>query len=872
MAVPPKASSLFGIKKLRAETDFSPYLPKNGAPPWLLRLSRVTQQDLGALAILGPNGVSIGSPDGTRTRVVPDATSLYIAGVADTIGGTGQRVAIGIPPSARHLPLLLASAAVLKSTLERARGALRARSVLVISRDLDIRSRYCDVYVRKEMLDDAHPGSRMRPNGEVLLLRHHEEVPTSSGGVCFFLPEIELPEVVKPSPSLIVLDLRYARWVKRAQSLAEWVKGKCGGAGAVALYTIGDQDSMFALSQTGFSDLPFDHAAIATCSQHVREFGGRLSAVDLSLTEAPHYLSRSHTIEEIAGSDALAELYSANARLLYEQHKQDSPDLNRARWLLAVMSQMPVPLSWFEITARGMGRSTLKRLIELLGSLSKREKGMGAIVQTARMYLQQLYAHLEQDNPRAGALRSLVDGTARTVDDKVLVLVRDRTMAQALDSWLAVEACPDAEWLPRLEVRSYDTYSEVASQRYCSVIINGTVPRRYRWVLGGALGKTVCFLGYPYESEIIEKHLEFVYGDAAWKANLQTRERSIGALVGILVPKVPTAEVKPPLASLVVKRKVAHGKPSPSSKSVRAAGGFAGLSEAIKLARDRVEQEVVVARSVDQDVELDLSDLDQVSLGAEELDNLDQALPCLPVKVQSRRYGQGKIWFREDSLVECVRPSSGEEIWRIPPRSLKIGDVLLRMENSEVRGSLFDQMVHLAEGQPEMDYLASFRRAWSEAVQKIVARHRTSWGIDYGKVFKALQAAGAPISSEQTVCLWMHEQVIGPEAVESIEAVGQVSGSGALVAQAKRFDAAFRSIRAIHQGIGRRLSGAIRQSFRHLHFGEVKTRVERLDDRLGIPLDELVETVDLAEVLSVGSATEKKSAQVVNRFYSAEGE
>jgi len=360
-------------------------LPTNGAPPWLLRLSRITQEDLGALAILGPNGVSIGSSDGTRTRVVPDAASLYITGLADTIRGTGQRIAVGMPPNARHLPLLLASAALLKSTLERARGALRARSVLVISRDLDIRSRYCDLYVRKEMLDDAHPGSRMRPNGEVLSLRPHEDDPTSSGGVCFFLPEIDLPEDVKLSPSLIVLDLRYARWVKRAQNLAEWVKGKYGGSGAVALYTIGDQDSTFALSRAGFNEIPFDHAAIATCSQHVQESDGQFNGVDLSLADAPSYLVRTHIIEEIAGSDVLAELYSANARLLYEQHKQDNPDLNRARWLLAVMSHMPVPLSWFEITARGMGRSTLKRLIDLLGSLSKREKGMGAIVQTARM-------------------------------------------------------------------------------------------------------------------------------------------------------------------------------------------------------------------------------------------------------------------------------------------------------------------------------------------------------------------------------------------------------------------------------------------------------------------------------------------------------
>src|SRR6185437_11476591 len=120
---------LLGVEKLRSEADFSQYLPKQGAPDWLLGLARVTRDDLGALAILGPSGVSVRS-DGYRSRLRPDPASLYIAGLTDKVRGTGQGIAVAIPPTARHLPLLLASAAVLKSTLERARGSVRPGNVL----------------------------------------------------------------------------------------------------------------------------------------------------------------------------------------------------------------------------------------------------------------------------------------------------------------------------------------------------------------------------------------------------------------------------------------------------------------------------------------------------------------------------------------------------------------------------------------------------------------------------------------------------------------------------------------------------------------------------------------------------------------------
>jgi len=864
MVVRAKSGFVLGIDKLRSEVDFGPYHPAPGAPTWMARLAEIARGDLGALAILGPAGISIISANGHKTRVSPDPTSLYIAALSDRLRGTGQMAAVGIPPCGRHLPLFLASAALLKSTLENARAARKRGSVLVISRDLDIRSRYCDVYVHKELLDDAHPGSRMRPNGDLVLLRSHPSLSKGDGGVCFYLPDLALAQHVDLGPALIILDLRYARWSKRAQSLSAWVKTLCATSGILALYTVGDHESESALSQAGFPDISLDHAAVATCSQQVLRRGPVTDGgIEFSLAGAPLFLVRRHVIEEISGSDPVEQLYSTNAKLLYDQQKRENLDLNRARWLLAVLGHMPVPLHWYEMTARGLGRSTIKRLTDLLGSQSKHEKGVGPIVQTVRMHLQQLYNQLEVNNPRAEALKLVIEKVATESSGKtVLLLVRDRVMAQAVDSWLAVEACAGAEWLSRLEVRGYDTYSEISSRQYSTVIINGVVPRRYNWALGAALGTKVIFIAYSYESEMIEQRLRSIYGNEFRRARAGARDRAVAKLL----KTEPQASIARDSESVIPPLNLQRnsGRARDSSKAIKTARGLMGISEALKASRVIAEQAAAAATSVEQD------SAEEQLPGSDEAD-VQEALSgegssCISFTVVSRRYGSGKIWLDVESIVECVRPADGEDILRLAPRNLRVGDVLLRMESTDIRGSLFDQMVQLAEGQPEMEYLASFRRGWREAIQRIAARNRSSLAIDYSRIFDLLKAAGAPIASEQTVRLWMHDEVIGPEAVASIQAVGQVSGSAALVGQAKQFDRAFRHIRAIHQGIGRRLSTAIRESFKHLSFGQHKTKLENLDDHLGIALDELLETVDLAEIRAISPAAEKRGPQIVGRF------
>ena len=112
----------------------------------------------------------------------------------------------------------------------------------------------------------------------------------------------------------------------------------------------------------------------------------------------------------------------------------------------------------------------------------------------------------------------------------------------------------------------------------------------------------------------------------------------------------------------------------------------------------------------------------------------------------------------------------------------------------------------------------------------------------------------------------MEEIVIGPSSAESIVAVGKISGTETLVSQSSQLDYAFRHIRSIRRGIGRRLSGVIRKSFRRVANAAPDPPAEELDDRLRVPLEELLETIDLAEVQSVSSDTKGVPASWVGRF------
>src|SRR3989442_5139485 len=120
----------------------------------------------------------------------------------------------------------------------------------------------------------------------------------------------------------------------------------------------------------------------------------------------------------------------------------------RARWLLAILAQMPVPVVWYDEAARSLGRRPIRRLIDRLGLLSRNEDNLAHVVQTVRLGLQRIHETLERSNPRAEFLRHRVAAIAeeRRGDD-MLILVRDRPTERAVRNCLAFELFPGAERL-----------------------------------------------------------------------------------------------------------------------------------------------------------------------------------------------------------------------------------------------------------------------------------------------------------------------------------------------------------------------------------------------------------------------------------------
>ncbi len=706
----------------------------------------------------------------------------------------------------------------------------------------------------------------MRPDGTRVALVQHRGA-RSSGGVCFFLPQLALPAKIEFDPALIVIDLRYARWSKRGAELGEWATRVSRHAGVIALYTSGDTDSQRGLRAQGFDDFPMDHGAVATVMTNVvaRKVIQPQPLVDWTLERVSQFLDREHEIKEVPAGSEIEGMLANIARFLQDLGDRDSGDLRRARWLLAALAQMPIPLIWYEEAARSLGRLTIRRMISYLGTKNYFDPDLGPVIQTLRMNFNQAYEAIHSNNPRSDALVSVLGQLLNDRSDGgfILVLVRDGVMERAMRTWIEVAGLISPSESERLEIAACSRYVGLADKRFPDAVVNGAFPRRYAWIAGSALAEKVIFLTYRRESDLVVRQLAEVYDREKQLARSSVRQSTVSKLIPsyrsagahnseAVVPelKLVRPDSKPPEET--------HHKMQTFGTGLKDLG--AAMEAAHQQDTDRANRLRLEIEWPDDviDEETAVSDLGDMASG----DDADD-VESVRIYVNSRANGAGYVWIPVDQLVECVRLGSSD-VLRVFPMDLRVRDVLLWMDDGR-RASLFDRIVDLAEDQPQMQYLAAFRQRWRGALGQLAAMYTVGHRVDYGAILASLQQQGALIETELAVRCWVSDAVIGPEKLSSIIAVGRVVGSDHLITHAKEFDRAFRRIRGIRQGIGRRLSFAIRRSFRNRQPVDV-AQGDDLDITLGLPVDELVDSIDLAEVVRVDENVRRVPAQLADRF------
>src|SRR5258708_26958879 len=127
------------MDRLRLGANFAPYDGASAAPAWVDGLARLVRNDLGALALLGPAGLTLKDTSGGKSRPQFDPATLYLVALADRLRRSHRRIAIGLPPAAKHLPLLFAASAVFAGTVHNLpRTCARGSGLLLIIPDISM--------------------------------------------------------------------------------------------------------------------------------------------------------------------------------------------------------------------------------------------------------------------------------------------------------------------------------------------------------------------------------------------------------------------------------------------------------------------------------------------------------------------------------------------------------------------------------------------------------------------------------------------------------------------------------------------------------------------------------------------------------------
>lgn len=881
------------------------------ASEWLRDLAKAFRTDLGLLALHGRSGLAEQLPGQPLIRVPLCAADNLILLLTHNAIQARQHLGIAIPPGTVMMPMLIMCKTLLGDLLnqqemlgnaDRPLGINERGGLLVVSPDAEMRVRYFSMRVGSESIVTSYPACRMRPDGSVTTVSARQaNASMKQFSVCFFLAhqkQMPNPSEIAFKPAVVILDLTHDHWIERMSEVIEWciqlqdIKGE--QAILIAILPFGDRLSKDAVNSHGISIFPLDSAGIleivdgfAPITPSADKFEREASrAWSFSVYASEKPLDRKHTIYHVpdeAAADVLVTIKYIYQALNSMNEKLVHRDLRLAGWLVGTLMQLPIPIQWYEQHAFLMGnRLTLKKLISGIGNNAggTLHLSLAPILQSLRGQLDLLYTRLSTANPKSEAFLRYYREHLQPflVDDKnVALLTRNDVVARALWPWLLSEGI-SAEQHPHLRVL---TYKQVDGREMLDhMIATGSWPSRYRWQIGGRLGRTMDFLLYRGEEDQLEQQMRSFYGAGARSFFERTRFSMLQSFGGLSnAPKSDGQHADQPNLDFTILGdsdrvdEFAQQTMIPYEHPKEVDADLKSLFDLVLLAPTTLTPAPLVNHVHKEElIQTHLlrwrDDSFHDSGEQPELDRDDELIPiggptesCVLLKVQitSTKATAEKaqyLYLNNEGATECYIPGQDDDnLNRIANNEIESGFILIRTDQED-RQTLFDQIVQLADAQPTMKYLKVWREHWLEAIHSLVQKHASGKAKhgSYQHLQQQLAKAGVQVT-KVTVRDWVLGERIGPGNLNSIKAIGTLSQHPMLQQYPEQVDAAFRQIRTIHQVLGRRISATLQSLGKVTSQGKNRAstkapkREVQLDPALSVPIDDLLDLLQFWEVV-----------------------
>jgi hypothetical protein len=881
------------------------------AAEWIKDIAAAFRSDLGILALHGISGLAEQLPGQSPIRIPLCGADDLILLLTHNAVKARQHLGIAVPPGPIMMPMLIVCKTLLGDLLEQ-QGMLgnanpessikKLGGILLVSPDAEMRARYFSMRVGPESVVTSYSACRMRPDGTVAAVSTNDATLKQSS-VCFFLAhQRQMPDPLRIAfkPAVTILDLTHDQWIDRMPELIDWcthLQNKRGEQTTlIVLLPFGDRLSRDALAKHSITIFPLDSKGAlelvdgfmpiaAPQDKFARE---AYNAWSFSAYALENPQQRSHSIYQIPDNNSADVLEIA--KHIYQaldavNEKYSHRDLRLSGWLVGTLLQLPIPVQWYEQHAYLMGnRQTLKKLISSIGSNvgGTLHLDLAPVLQSLRGQLEILYSRLSNANPKSEAFLQYYHEHLQpyfVADKSIALLVRNDVVSRALWPWLLSEGI-SSEHQRNLRVLTYKQVD--GREMFDHMIATGPWPSRYRWQIGGRLGRTIDFLLYHGEEVVLEQQMSIFYSTRSqisyekMRFSLLKRFDDIHVIpqtykqtAGQLGLDLVTINDKNQIEGHAQQTMLAYEDLDESDPTLKSLFDLVLLDGASPIPsaplRPISSEEPTKAQFLSWRDDSFLDSGEQP-----ELDEIDSHFPvsgpkesCILLKIRMASVSRTAKTVRylhlsSEGATECYISGQGDgNLKRVPNDEIEPGYILIRTDQED-RQTLFDRIVQLSEAQPTMKYLGVWREYWLEAIHSLIQQHasgRAKRGV-YLQLQRQLATIGVRVT-EVTIRDWVLGDRIGPGSLDSIKAVGTLSQHPMLQQYPQQVDKAFRQIRIIHQMLGRRISstlqklGKVAQQGKSVTTAKAAKRDIQLDPALSVPIDDLLDMLQFWEVIAV---------------------